>query len=177
MSFPRKLKDFAIHGEECVEMKRIFIEKDKCDGCKNCSLACMLAHSATHRAAPASIYDLDLSDPANTARHEITADGRGGYIPVFCRHCSNPDCVNACMSGALKKDPATGFVLYDKDRCGQCFMCVMNCPYGNVKPDYTRKRIIKCDFCQEDGANPNCVRSCPTKALHVEEVFWREAAL
>ena len=153
--------------------RRIFIDREKCDGCKNCSIACMQAHRAT----PGTIYDLDLLDPANTARHEIVASGKGGYTPVFCRHCAEPDCVNSCMSGALRKDAATGFVLYDKERCGKCFMCVMNCPYGNVKPNYTRREIIKCDFCKDDSANPNCVRSCPTKALHVEEVFWQEAAL
>ncbi|MDR1507142.1 MAG: 4Fe-4S dicluster domain-containing protein [Treponema sp.] len=157
-------------------MKRIFIDREKCDGCKNCSIACMQAH----REKPGTVYDLDLADPANAARHEIASDGRGGYIPVFCRHCAEPDCVNSCMSGALKKDPATGQVLYDRDRCGRCFMCVMNCPYGNVKPDYLRKQILKCDFCTsapnaEEG--PNCVKSCPKKALHVEEVFWQEVSL
>jgi carbon-monoxide dehydrogenase iron sulfur subunit len=154
-------------------MKRIFIEREKCDGCKNCSIACMQAH----RAVPGTVYDLNLRDPANTARHDIVSDGRGGYTPVFCRHCAEPDCVNSCMSGALRKDAATGFVLYDRERCGKCFMCVMNCPYGNVKPNHTRREIVKCDFCTDDDANPNCVRSCPTKALHVEEVFWQEAAL
>ena len=160
-------------------MKRIFIERDKCDGCKNCSLACMNAHRLNNQGQviKGSIYDLNLADPANTARHEITADGKGGYVPVFCRHCPVPDCVNACMSGALKKDPSTGQVLYDKERCGKCFMCVMNCPYGNVKPNYTNREIVKCDFCKDDEFNPNCVRSCPKKALHVEEVFWQEASL
>jgi carbon-monoxide dehydrogenase iron sulfur subunit len=160
-------------------MKRIFIERDKCDGCKNCSLACMNAHRSDEagQTVKGSIYDLNLADPANTARHEIVADGKGGYTPVFCRHCPNPDCVNACMSGALKKDSATGQVLYDRERCGKCFMCVMNCPYGNVKPNHLRKEIVKCDFCKDDEFNPNCVRSCPKKALHVEEVFWQEAAL
>ncbi|MDR2433274.1 MAG: 4Fe-4S dicluster domain-containing protein [Treponema sp.] len=154
-------------------MKRIFIDKEKCDGCKNCSFACMQAHRAT----PGTVYDLNLSDPANTARHEIVCDGKGGYIPIFCRHCAIPDCVNACMSGALKKDPQTGYVLYDRDRCGKCFMCVMNCPYGNVKPDCAREQIVKCDFCRDDNANPNCVRACPKKALHLEEVVWQEASL
>jgi len=154
-------------------MKRIFIDREKCEGCKNCTLACMQAH----RKVPGTIYDLNLGDPANTARHEIVADGKGGYTPVFCRHCPVPDCATACMSGALKKDPATGQVLYDRERCGKCFMCVMNCPYGNVKPNHTRREIVKCDFCRDDDNNPNCVRSCPTKALHVEEVYWEEASL
>jgi carbon-monoxide dehydrogenase iron sulfur subunit len=129
-----------------------------------------------HRETPGAIYDLDLLDPKNEARHAIVSNGKGGYIPIFCRHCSLPDCVMACMSGALKKDPATGHVQYDEKRCGVCFMCVMSCPYGNVKPDrVTHTKILKCDFCKDAPASngdegPNCVKACPKKAIHVEEV-------
>jgi carbon-monoxide dehydrogenase iron sulfur subunit len=153
-------------------MKRIMIDREKCDGCKNCTVACMQAH----REGKGTVYDLDLLDPKNEARHSIVvssgSSGRSGYIPVFCRHCAVPDCEGACMSGALKKDPVTGHVQYDEKRCGTCFMCVMSCPYGNVKPDkVTRSKILKCDFCINDNEDPNCVKSCPKKAIHVEEVL------
>ena len=148
-------------------MKRIFIGKDKCDGCKNCTLACMQAH----REQPGTLYDLNLMDPKNEARNQIVSDGKGGYVPIFCRHCSVPECVGACMSGALRKDPSTAHIQYDEKRCGTCFMCVMSCPYGNVKPDKaSRTKILKCDFCKNDGEDPNCVKACPKKALYVEEV-------
>ena len=152
-------------------MKRIIIDKDKCDGCKNCSVACMQAHRADHgETKGGTVYDLDLLDPKNEARHTIAANGYGKYIPIFCRHCALPDCVMACMSGALKKDPVTGHVQYDEKRCGTCFMCVMSCTYGNVKPDVSRTKILKCDFCKDDNEEPNCVKSCPKKAIFVEEV-------
>jgi carbon-monoxide dehydrogenase iron sulfur subunit len=155
-------------------MKRIFIDQEKCDGCKNCSVACMQAH----REKPGTVYDLDFLDPKNEARHTIVTNGRGGYVPVFCRHCAAPECVGACMSGALKKDPRTGHVQYDAERCGTCFMCVMSCPYGNIKPDrVTHTKIVKCDFCVNDNEDPNCVKSCPKKAIRVEEVVWEEAAV
>ena len=156
-------------------MKRIIIDQDKCDGCKNCSIACMQAHRET--GSRGTLYDLDLLDPKNEARHAIvaasgkSANNKGGYIPVFCRHCAIPDCVGACMSGALKKDGASGHVQYDEKRCGKCFMCVMSCPYGNIKPDkVSRAKIVKCDFCKDDNGEPNCVKSCPKKAIHVEEI-------
>ena len=148
-------------------MKRIIIEQEKCDGCKSCSIACMQAH----RGSPGTIYDLDLTDPKNEARHTIAIGYGGGYFPIFCRHCAEPDCVGACMSGALKKESDTGHVQYDETRCGACFMCVMSCPYGNIKPDKaTRAKILKCDFCKDDNEDPNCVKSCPKKAIHLEEV-------
>ena len=48
-------------------MKRIWIDAGRCDGCLNCTLACMNAH----RADKGSIYDLDLTDPANESRNFI----------------------------------------------------------------------------------------------------------
>jgi carbon-monoxide dehydrogenase iron sulfur subunit len=147
-------------------MKRIIIEKEECDGCKNCSLACMQAH----RIDEGSIYDLNLTDPSNESRNYILAVD-SGYAPLFCRHCDDPECVRACISGAMTKDSDSGIVLYDVETCAKCFMCVMSCPYGVLKPDraYALK-VIKCDFCSEDGFDPNCVKSCPKNAISVQEV-------
>lgn len=107
-------------------MRRIMIDSAKCDGCKSCSLACMQAHRET----PGTIYDLDVTDCANESRNFIYKNQKGGYTPLFCRHCDKPECVMSCMSGALTKDEKTGHVQYDETKCGSCFMCVMNCPYG-----------------------------------------------
>ena len=104
-------------------MKRILIDADKCDGCKNCSIACMNAHRTD---GGDSVYTLDLNDPANESRNFIRLDGEGHYKPIFCRHCDVPMCAGSCMSGALQKDMKTGRVTYDGDRCGSCYMCVMN---------------------------------------------------
>ena len=147
-------------------MKRIMIDYKKCDGCKNCSAACMQAH----RENPGTIYDLDLGDPKNESRNRILKDAKGQYKPLFCRHCDDPDCVRTCMSGALVKNEATGLVDYDAEKCAACFMCVMACRYGvpAVSPD--RKRMVKCDFCQHLEEGPACVRACPKKAIEVREV-------
>lgn len=159
-------------------MKRIFIDASKCDGCKNCTVACMQYHRADlteeQKAAPyewKNLYTIDLADEKNESRNHIVKDGKGGYIPIFCRHCDEPECVMACMSGALSKDPETGHVKYDESKCGACYMCVMNCPYGVLKADTAeRVKIIRCDFCDEKEDGPSCVASCPKKAIYVEEV-------
>lgn len=148
-------------------MERIFIDAAKCDGCRNCFVACMQAH----RRDSGSIYDLDLTDPQNESRNRIVRGSDGTYTPIFCRHCDQPECVMSCMSGALKKDKETGLVLYDETRCGSCFMCVMNCPYGVLKADTsTSTKVIKCDFCMEHGTQPSCAKACPTGAIYVREV-------
>ena len=148
-------------------MKRIFIDPSKCDGCKNCSVACMEAH---RRDGGSGVCTLDLTDPANVSRNRIVTDGRGGYDPIFCRHCDVPDCAGTCMSGALAKNLETGLVDYDGEKCAACYMCVMACRYGvpAVTPD--RKRMVKCDFCQYLEEGPACVRACPKGAIEVREV-------
>jgi len=84
--------------------------------------------------------------------------------PVSCRHCEDPKCVDACMSAALSKDSKSGQVLYDKDKCVGCWMCVMVCPYGAIRPDKKSKIAIRCDFCTDIG-EPQCAKSCPVKAI------------
>lgn len=148
-------------------MKRIIIDREKCDGCKNCTVACMQAH----RTDEGSIYTLDMADPANESRNRIEIDSIGHYYPLFCRHCSKPACAGACMSGAMAKDPVTGLVQYDREQCASCFMCVMECPFGILKPDtLTNSYVVKCDFCADHGLEPSCVKSCPLEAITVVEV-------
>lgn len=148
-------------------MKRIFIDSDKCDGCKNCMTACM----QSHRKDEGTVYTLDLTDINNESRNIIQLDINGKYKPIFCRHCDEPKCMMSCMSGALTKDKETGLVMYDENKCGSCYMCVMNCPYGVLKPDEaTHTKVIKCDFCIDSGDTPSCVKACPTNAIYVQEV-------
>lgn len=146
-------------------MKRIFIDRDKCQGCLGCSVACM----AEHNPAGKSVYDLDLSSLENSMFNNIQTDSGAKPTPVFCRHCDDPSCVRACMSGAMTKNAETGRVEYDKDRCASCYMCLMSCPYGVLKVDLKTKRTIqKCDYCG-DREEPRCVEECPSGALEFKE--------
>jgi carbon-monoxide dehydrogenase iron sulfur subunit len=112
-----------------------------------------------------SIFDLDLEDGRNESRSYIAMDSRGKYSPIFCRNCDEPECVTACMSGAMTKDPSTGVVRYDEERCASCFMCVMSCPYGVLKADDTSKKVVlKCDLCGGREI-PRCVENCPSGAI------------
>jgi len=145
-------------------VKRIFINQELCQGCRNCQLACMAGHTAEQ-----SVLYLDLEDPANRAWNFIEA-GPHGPAPILCRHCDEPACVIACMSGALTKNSATGTVDQDPEKCAGCWMCVMSCPFGVIRPNGRESKVaVKCDFCS-GRPFPNCVEACPTGALTLIEV-------
>lgn len=145
-------------------MMRIMIDREKCDGCLNCTVACMAEHNPLGK----SIFKLDLEDIKNESRNHIVYHKENGYTPIFCRHCDEPECVITCMSGALMKDEDSGIVNYDEDRCASCFMCVMSCPYGVLKPDEnTKKIVVKCDMCNGREI-PRCVESCPKDAIYIK---------
>ena len=146
-------------------MRRVFIEREKCQICLSCMIACMTAH----RKEPSSDYDLYNNKSIESRNYIRYQDGNSA--PVFCRHCDDPECAAACMSGALQKNPESGHVLYDKERCGQCFMCVMSCHFGLPRPDsVSRSEMVKCDFCTGIADSPSCASACPTETITVKEV-------
>ena len=60
-------------------MRRIIIDYKKCDGCINCTIACMQAH----REDEGTIYDLDLTDLRNESRNKIVRAEDGTYRPLL----------------------------------------------------------------------------------------------
>ncbi|MBC2580462.1 4Fe-4S dicluster domain-containing protein [Clostridium sp. DJ247] len=147
-------------------MNRIIIDKDLCSSCLNCYVACVAEHNENSK----SMLDVDLEDIKNEGRNHIALDSEGKPVPIFCRHCDEPECVNTCMSGAMTKDRNTGVVSCNKEQCASCFMCVMSCPYGVLKPDTkTKKVVVKCDMCN-GRETPRCVENCPTGAIYLQEV-------
>ncbi|MDS1029452.1 4Fe-4S dicluster domain-containing protein [Bacillota bacterium LX-D] len=146
-------------------MQRIFINKSLCAGCKNCEAACMAEHT-THR----SLWLVNLSDPSNKPNNRVALDNSGQPTPIFCQHCDDPACVTACMAGALTKNPETGVVEHNRDKCAGCWMCIMSCPYGMMHTSGVYEdTAAKCDFCAERGT-PRCVSSCPTGAITLRTI-------
>ncbi len=143
-------------------MKQILIRYSRCVGCKSCELACSVAHSEA-----GSLFGAVVAGERPIRRVEVegTTD-RSIILPMQCRQCKDPQCVKACMTGAMSTDEATGMVKVFEERCVGCFMCAMVCPYGSIKEG--SGKAIKCDLCEKNS--PACVEACPTKALEYVEV-------
>src|SRR4030042_245981 len=42
------------------------------------------------------------------------------FKPLFCHHCEDAPCALACPEDAITKDPKTGVVLHDTEKCNGC---------------------------------------------------------
>lgn len=146
-------------------MKRIYAIEKWCIDCKRCEVACKAFHSKS--GDPVKSYLLERDDLRSRVHVEGTKDLS---IAVNCRHCEDPKCVEGCISGAMQKDPVTGMVFSDPEKCVGCRTCVSMCPYGCVSIETVENRSIalKCDFCAEslgEPGVPRCVATCPNNAL------------
>lgn len=140
-------------------MYRIKIDRDLCIGCLNCVAACIISHESE----------------SGDSRNRVVIDSETKAAPIFCRHCEKPECVYTCTTGAMKKNPITGYVEYDKKQCASCFMCIMACSYGVLKADsINNTEIMKCNMCvhlsHDEKGIPLCVEKCLMRAITFEEV-------
>lgn len=142
--------------------KQLYYNVDKCLACKSCEIACSIAHSASK-----DLFQAIREEELSLSRKKIYAAGNKSY-PVSCRHCQDPKCVDACMARALAYDAERGMVIHDERRCVGCWMCVMVCPYGAIRPNIKTKIPVRCDKCK-DRDEPACVKACPTHAI-----LWQE---
>jgi len=137
-------------------MKKVYFDSRRCLGCHSCEFACAVEHS---RGKDPRTAHLEADAPVPRRNVRLV---EGMCLTLACRQCDPAPCVDACIIGAMTKDPETGEVRCDTDKCVGCWMCVMVCPFDAVRPG--RVYSIKCDMCEEKG-RPSCVDACPTKAL------------
>ncbi len=137
----------------------IAIQYELCLGCHSCELACAVAHSGS-RTLRGAIEET----PFASAR--IFVEPAPPYkLPLTCRHCQDAPCVDACSTGAMRSE-GPGLVSNAAGTCVGCWMCVMVCPYGVVRPDYRSRQAVKCNReCVGSATVPACVQACPTGAL------------
>ena len=138
---------------------RFAVNPDVCIGCRTCELACAFAHAVDGKPGLSRIYPLD-----------------GGFkelwVPVVCLQCEDAACVKSCLVDALKRNPETGAIELNQEKCVRCMACVAACPFGCSLLDRQRNEVVKCDLC---GGDPVCAHFCPTKALQYKPIETRAA--
>jgi carbon-monoxide dehydrogenase iron sulfur subunit len=142
--------------------KKLYYDIKKCLGCKSCEIACAVAHSESKE-----LFKALKEEVLSLPRKKVYRSGDKNF-PNSCRHCEEHPCVDACMAMALVYDKESGMVLHDEKRCVGCWMCVMVCPYGSIRPNLKTKIPIRCDKCKDED-EPACVAACPTGAI-----IWME---
>jgi len=153
-------------------MKTVFVNPERCIGCKQCQIACAVEHSQSK-----SLYEAITEEPKPRPRVLVAP---GLYLdtsfPNKCRHCDPAPCMTVCPTAAIHRDLSTGIVLVDQLKCIACAMCAMVCPFDVITfyPTSTNKlAAIKCDHCierQNRGEVPACVEACKVDALVFEDI-------
>ncbi|MBI4318084.1 MAG: 4Fe-4S dicluster domain-containing protein [Chloroflexi bacterium] len=145
-------------------MKRIYPREEVCIGCRLCEIHCLVQHSRSKNLIKA----YKKESPRGIARISVQEDGPVSFA-LQCRHCEEPLCVYSCLTGAMYRDPETGAVRHDAEKCVGCWTCILACPYGAIARDLgARKIVAKCDLCP-GLAVPACVANCPNEALIYRE--------
>ena len=127
--------------------RRVVLDLDLCIECRSCAAACHYGH---HESLGVHFAEIG---PA--------------LLPVVCRQCEEPACIDVCPSKAMHRGPS-GIVQRAVFSCRGCGSCARACPFGIISVEMTRHHVAKCDLCAdrtEQGLELRCVHVCPTGAL------------
>ena len=128
--------------------KRVVTDLDLCIACGSCAAACYFGH--------AGMPVVTFANPGPTR------------LPLICRQCKRPSCVDSCNFNAMIRDEETGVISRALFRCRGCGSCSRGCPFGLIPPELRFHRVPKCDLCEDrlpKGLVPRCVAACPSGAL------------
>lgn len=140
------------------------LDVNRCVGCQACVIAC-----GNENRLPAGA----------PWRHVHTFNGqRHPGLPVMhftlaCNHCGEPACLKNCPAGAYAKDPVTGVVALDPERCVGCRYCSWVCPFDAPTFNPAQGVMEKCTGCAgrlAEGRPPACIAGCPTGALQWADI-------
>ena len=179
------------------------LDLSKCIGCRRCVYACVRENNQSRGSGDRrhnmpihwiKVLEMDKSRgidflEANPYYDHDKVPRKGYfYMPIQCQQCKNPPCVKVCPVKATWSE-LDGIVVVDYNWCIGCRYCMIACPYGARRFNWTepylphdqintnthvlgnRPRyqgtVEKCTFCIQRvrlGRYPACVEICPVGA-------------
>jgi len=127
-------------------------EPSLCTGCRQCEMACSFAHEGVYW-------------PAASRLRLVRFEELCASYPVACAYCDDAPCEEVCPTGAMGRDPSTGYARVLESRCIRCRECVAACPLGAVDLHPKTGHPTRCDLC---GGDPACVKVCLAGAIRYE---------
>ena len=136
----------------------MLIDTRRCIGCHACTVACKAEFDVPLGSNRSWVEYVEKGDYPNVSRN---------FLPRLCNHCSSPNCVSVCPTGATYKREEDGIVVVDPDICIGCKYCIQACPYDARFLNPVTGAADKCDFCLHrvsQGLAPACVETCIGRA-------------
>lgn len=138
--------------EATLDKKALIVDHENCGACHICELVCSFSKEKVFTPSKSRIRIKEVF------MNEVI---------LVCQQCKIAKCVEACDYGALSRDPPTGAIIVNQEKCKgfECGKCLSACPYGAIFRDPKTGIVLICDLC---GGSPICTRWCPRGALLYE---------
>jgi len=157
-------------------MDRTFlIDLTRCTGCRGCQVACKQWNQM--EAEKTRFFKGEgYQNPPAMSEHTLTrmkfrdyekhGHNEFAFYKEMCMHCIRPACASVCPVSAFVKTPE-GPVVYNPKRCIGCRYCMVACPFGVPKYQWSKALplVVKCTGCYsrvKEGLVPACAKACPS---------------
>jgi len=161
-------KDFSKTNAFLIDMTR-------CTGCRGCQVACKQWNELEAEKTEFFTGEGYQNPPAMSEYtftrikfrdYEKNGQNEFAFYKEMCMHCNDPACASVCPVGAFEKT-TEGPVIYKADRCIGCRFCMIACPFGVPKYEWSKALplVKKCTGCYsriKEGFQPACATTCAT---------------
>ena len=86
------------------KVRKVYVKEEVCIGCRLCEVYCQLQH-----ARASDLIKAFKESPPPLPRLRVDESGVVSFS-VRCQQCGDAPCVQACLTGALSRNPETSLI-------------------------------------------------------------------